>query len=262
MDVFWKFIGLLIIIASATFLGLASTWKKQKDRNWLAIAMGIAIGALTVLFLVELLPETINFSGNNYWWITGIIFGWYLNWIIDRKLPHFAKNHQKSCHQPECKCHCEKKTGFANLEHTATMTAISFGSHNLAEGLIFGALVATNFSAALILALAIILHNLPLSVAVALPEYFATNSRKSATKILFWATLPFIVTSIASFLVVQIQDLPSSWLSLITATTFGMLIYTTINELWPMAKKYGGVKLTVIGIIGGAVAMMLLSFWG
>jgi len=162
--------------------------------------------------------------------------------LIDILLPHTRFGHKEK-----------------GVEHkmlaTGTMLAIGIAIHNLPEGIAVGAgfLYAPAFG--IVVAIAIALHNIPEGMATALPLYIGSNSRRKALKYSFLSGLAEPIGAVlAAFLLTGFQHI----IPLALAFAGGVMFFITLDELLPCAQCSCHEHATSIGIIAGAVVMMML----
>ena len=105
--------------------------------------------------------------------------------------------------------------------------------------------------------LAIILHNIPEGIAIAMPIYFSTGSRYKAIKYSFWSGMTEPLGAFLSFLFLKpfINELI---LGIIFAVVCGIMIYISLAELIPSSRSYGHIKLSLLSIFLG-IAIMPIS---
>ena len=109
------------------------------------------------------------------------------------------------------------------------------------------------------IATAIALHNIPEGLAVALPVFCATGSRRKA---LTWSLLSggaeFAGALVAAALLMPL--LTPTFLGVTMAAVAGLMVFISFDELIPGSYAYGFEHTSVVGIIGG-MALMAASIW-
>ena len=108
------------------------------------------------------------------------------------------------------------------------------------------------------MAVAITMHNIPEGIAVAMPIYFATGSKKEALKYTFYTGAAEPVGALLAFLVLRpfINDF---LLGAIFAVVAGIMLYIAIEELIPSSRQYGFNRLALLGTFLG-ICVMPLSY--
>ena len=113
---------------------------------------------------------------------------------------------------------------------------------------------------ALPIVFAVAIHNIPEGIAVSVPIYQATGSRKKSFWYSFLSGMAEPVGALVGYLF-----LSSFWTpvmnALLLAFVSGIMIYISFDELLPGTEKYGHHHLGVGGVVAGmAVMSMSLLF--
>ena len=107
------------------------------------------------------------------------------------------------------------------------------------------------------IAVAIAIHNIPEGIAVSVPIYFATKSRKRAFIYSFLSGLAEPVGAIVGyFLILRIFN--EAIFGIIFASVAGIMIYISLDELLPTAEEFGEHHVAIYGLIAG-MALMAIS---
>ena len=106
------------------------------------------------------------------------------------------------------------------------------------------------FRVGLISMFAIIMHNIPEGIAVALPVYHVTGKKRYA---MLYAALSGLSEPIGALVGLLIFSflLPQMLIGAIMAAVAGIMIYLAFDTLLPLAKEYGDWHLSLTGIISG-----------
>ncbi len=105
-------------------------------------------------------------------------------------------------------------------------------------------------------ALAIAIHNIPESIAVAIPVYCATRSSRKTFRWSFFSGLAEPLDAVISYLILMpfLNNLTMGIMFVITA---GIMIFISLDELLPTAHEYGSPHLAIFGLIGGMMIMAI-----
>ncbi len=103
-------------------------------------------------------------------------------------------------------------------------------------------------------ALAIAIHNFPEGIAVSVPIYYATGSRKKAFWYSFLSGLAEPVGAVIGFLILM-PFLSPVVFGVLFAAVAGIMVFISIDELLPAVEEYGEHHLSIYGLIGGMVVM-------
>jgi ZIP family zinc transporter len=112
------------------------------------------------------------------------------------------------------------------------------------------------------IAVAVAIHNIPEGIAVSVPIYYSTKSKRKAFKYSFLSGLSEPIGALVGFTI--LRSLISDTLFGITfAAVAGLMIYISLDELLPTAEKYGEHHISIYGLIAGmavmALSLLLLS---
>ncbi len=106
------------------------------------------------------------------------------------------------------------------------------------------------------LAFAIALHNIPERIAVAIPIYYASKSRKKAFWYSFLSGSAEPLGAIIALLLLT-PFLNSLFISYTLAAVAGVMVFISFDELLPLSYEGGGYHLSILGIITGMLIIAL-----
>jgi ZIP family zinc transporter len=135
------------------------------------------------------------------------------------------------------------------------LIAVGVALHNIPEGMAVGTGFAHMPKFGLLLAIAIGLHNVPEGIATTMFIRCGGKRRRDCLKITFLSGIVEPIGAIAAFLFLK-QFMFLIPVSL--AFAGGVMVFITLDEIIPMAREHGRAHLTSIGIILGAVFMLIL----
>jgi len=237
-------IFLLSLLAGlATGVGGLIAIIRKPGKRLFGFLMGTTAGFMIALSFLELINESLKLSGILIT-IICLSLGALFMFLIDFLIPHIHFN-EKENHVFDSK-----------LFKTGVLTAIGISIHNLPEGIVIGVgyMLAPKFG--IFLAIAIALHNIPEGIATALPLYKSGLSKWKSFKVaLFSGLVEPIGALIAAFFLISYSNLiPYS-----LAFAGGVMIFISLDELIPCARRYGNHSLTTTGIILGGLLFFVLS---
>lgn len=254
--------------------GLIAVIRKPGRRSY-GFLMGITAGVMICLAFLELVQKSIEMAD----WVTATVgfgFGAVFMLILDYFAPHIRfgerEIRQEQAALEECNCDGEnggkrrqRRRKFLNkagheLDHslvsTGLLLAIGITIHNLPEGIAVGAGYLHNPQFGLFIAVAILLHNIPEGIATALPLCKAGICKRDALKVAFLSGLAEPVGALlASLFLVRFTALLPGAL----AFAGGVMVFITLDELIPTARKYGSENYTALGIIAGSMFVFILT---
>ena len=132
----------------------------------------------------------------------------------------------------------------------------------LAEEKAGGKPMANTVALGVAVAIAIAIHNIPEGIAVSVPIFYATGNRRRAFLISFSSGLAEPVGAIIGYAIL-LPFLTPTLLSTLLAFVAGIMVYISLDELLPLAHRYGQEHLVIIGVGAGmpvmAASLFLLS---
>lgn len=264
----------------ATGIGslLAFTRKKPSDK-FLAFMLGLSAGVMIYVSLVEIfqkavgsLTEATGDSGSGYMWATiGFFGGFLVIALIDKIFGHFhdEPNEAQSGNNAERIQHADahdvdisgmveeldatEKKERRGLMRMGLFTALAIAIHNFPEGLATFMATLEEPALGIAFAVAIAIHNIPEGVAVSIPIYRATGSKLKAFWYSFASGLAEPIGALVGYFIL-IQFMNEYVFGVIFAGVAGVMIYISLDELLPTAKKYDH-HLPIMGVFVGMAIM-------
>lgn len=253
--------ALLLTALAGLSTGLGSAiafFTRRSNKGFLAASLGFSAGVMVYVSFVEL------FAGGQELLVAGLgagtgeamavaafFGGILLIGLIDRYVPDVGNPHE---------AHLVEEMGrdpdTVKLNRLGMMTALAIGIHNFPEG------VATFMSAladpmvGVSIAIAIALHNIPEGISVSVPIYYATGSRKRAFWLSFLSGIAEPVGAVLAYLILR-PFLTDPVLGAVYAVVAGIMVFISLDQLIPNAKKYDQGHLAVYGLIAGMLVMAL-----
>ena len=259
---------LTLFAGLATGVGsLIAFFAKTTNTKFLSFALGLSAGVMIYVSMVEIFFKakdslTMALNETSGYWLTviGFFAGMLLIGLIDRFIPKYSNPHEVKKVED-----MEKSTSPINdpdLMKMGLFTALALAIHNFPEGIatFISALEDPNIGIAIAVAVAI--HNIPEGIAVSVPIYYATNDKKKAFKLSFLSGLAEPVGAIVAFLILM-PFLSDVLFGVIFSMVAGIMVFISLDELLPAAKKYDEAHLSIYGVIFGmaimAVSLILLA---
>lgn len=262
------FAFLLTLFAGlATGVGsVIAFFAKTTNTKFLSFALGLSAGVMIYVSMVEIFFKakdslTMALDETSGYWLTvgGFFAGMLLIGLIDRFIPTSSNPHELK------KVEDMEKTPPNNdpaLMKMGVFTALALAIHNFPEGIATFISALENPSIGIAIAVAVAIHNIPEGIAVSVPIYYATNSKKKAFKLSFLSGLAEPLGALVAFLILM-PFLNDIMFGVIFAMVAGIMVFISLDELLPAAKKYDEAHLSIYGVIFGmaimAVSLILLT---
>ena len=234
---------------------------KVFNYSFLAISLGFSAGVMIYLSFIELLPESRKVLETNYGHSLGLLFttvafflGIGLVALINHYIPE-AEYFRIDQNKMKEKCN---ENDFHNHElyRIGIITMITMAVHNFPEGFasFFGALHDPKWG--INMAFAIAIHNIPEGIAVAIPIYYATKNKSQAIKISLLSGLTEPLGALIGyiFLMPLYNELT---FAVMFAMIAGIMTYISLDELVPVAEKYGDHNIVMKGFLMGMAVISI-----
>jgi len=244
-------LGLTLLAGLSTGIGSAIAYFIRRPRvTYLSFALGLSAGVMIYISFMELLPaavEKLSEIGALITFFGGIL----LMGIIDQLVPEVENPHHYEHFEEPL-----KPRDNAPLMRTGVMAALAIGIHNFPEGLATFAAALGDIKLGFFIAFAIAIHNIPEGIAVSIPIFYATGSKNKAFAWSFLSGLSEPVGAIFGYLVLR-PFLTDQLLAGVLALISGIMIYISLDELLPMAHRYGHGHLVITGVTLGMLIMAI-----
>lgn len=261
--------GLTLFAGLATGVGaLIAFFTTKTNKKFLSVALGFSAGVMIYVSLIEIFVKAknslVNYLGvEKGYWVTVLSFfgGMLFIALIDKFIPQKDNPHEVKTVE-DVHAIGKKRTDDQQLMKVGLFTAIAITIHNFPEGIATFMSAIQEPSVGIAIAIAIAIHNIPEGIAVAVPIYFATGNRRKAFKLSFFSGLSEPLGAILAFFVL-LPFLNELMFGIIFAAVAGIMVFISIDELLPAAKKYDETHLSIYGLVAGmflmAVSLILLS---
>jgi zinc transporter, ZIP family len=253
-----------VIAGCATGIGSALAYLTHRTHaNLLSASLGFSAGVMIYISFMELLANAQASLVTAYGKVHGgaitilsFLGGMMLIAAIDYLIPSYENPHETGLVEEMDTNHRSHQ-----LHRLGLLTALAIGIHNFPEGIATFFAGMTDKTVGISVAIAIALHNIPEGISVSIPIYYATGSRKKAFWYSFLSGISEPVGAVIGFL--ALRSLMSHHLvDIIFAAVAGIMVFISLDQLVPHAKKYGEGHQSVYGLISGmavmAVTLLLL----
>ncbi|MCB7068677.1 zinc transporter ZupT [Caldibacillus sp. 210928-DFI.2.22] len=236
--------------------GLLVLFTKITNKKFLSFSLGLSAGVMIFVSLADIFPEAreslTGVFGDKFGYMaviigyfSGIIFIGLLDKITEQKLTVKTKDTK----DPE-------------LMRIGIFTSIALAIHNFPDGVATFMSTLQEPSIGFAIAVAVFIHNIPEGIAVAIPIYYATDNKFRS---FLWALFSGLVEPVGALLtyLVLMRFLNTTVLGVVLAVVAGMMVFISISELLPTAKKYDEGDISIYGFVFGmlimAISLLLLG---
>ena len=232
---------LTILAGLGTGLGGLIVLIRKPGEKLFVFLIGLAAGLMIMLSFMELLLQSLTFSGL-FPTAVGFIAGSLLLFILDILLPHE---------------HIESEKGVFDIKmfRTGTLIAIGISLHNLPEGIAVASGYFFAPEVGLLIAIVLALHNIPEGIAIALPLRMSGASKRSAFRIALFSGLTEPIGALIAILFISAVP---GLLPFALSFAAGVMVFITVDELIPIAHEHGHDHFTSFGLIIGFILTVVL----
>lgn len=237
----WVPLVLTVLAGLATSIGgMIGVAGRGDSRRLMSMGLGFSAGVMIYVSLVEILPKgrealISEFGDAAGEWLVLLAFfgGIAVIALIDRLVPEEINPHEPGTVDDRARQRALMRTGI--------LTAIALGVHNFPEG--FATFIA-----------AIQNPEIGVAVAVAVPVYQATGSRRKALR---WATVSGLAEpagAIVGYLLLM-PFISDGLFGVVFAAIAGVMVFISLDELLPTAEEYGEHHWAIYGLVAGMAVM-------
>ena len=240
-----------IILTILAWLSTAIWWAmvfftKQTNTKFLSGSLWFSAGVMIFISLVEIFQKSkIAFIAEYwdkvwFWYTLAAFFGWIaIIAIIDYLIPSTTNPHELH-DRSDSNTSVIKKT----MMKTGMITALAIGIHNMPEWFVTFLWALEDPSLWVALAIAIAIHNIPEWIAVSVPIYYATGSKRKWFRwsVVSWLAEP--LWAIAGFFLLKAR-LWDTIYGIMFGVVAGIMVFISLDELLPSAHKYGHHHITI-----------------
>ncbi len=250
--------SLSVIAGLSTAIGAAvAFFLKKIDYRVMTFALGASAGMMVYISFMEFMPSAIaGLEPDDPTWAPMAAFfgGALLIGLIDRFVPSDENPHEihglKDWEDPS---NMQKK----GLQRSALMFALAIAIHNFPEGIATMVSAFEGGEVAYTVALAVAIHNIPEGIAVAIPLYCATQSR---WKSFGWAAVSGLAEPLGALvaMLILLPFLTPLVISVLFAAVAGIMVFISLDELLPMAQRWGFPHASIYGVMMGMLIIALI----
>lgn len=265
--------AMLLTVLAGLSTGIGSTiafFIRRPRYSYLAVLLGFSAGVMIYISFTELLGTAIRdvgFVTANIAFFIGILF----IAAIDILVPHeYEEEHTtKGTRFGSSKERRTNGSGLpqklavpsqSSLMRSGILLALGIAIHNFPEGLVtFICAASGDVAFGVMIAVAIAIHNIPEGIAVSVPIFYATGSRRRAFTYSFLSGVAEPVGALIGYAIL-LPFLTPALLSAVIAFVAGIMVYISLDEILPLAHRYGQEHLVIVGVGAGMLIMAASLF--
>ncbi len=249
--------SLTVLAGLSTGIGSAMAFfARRTSKGFLSLSLGFSAGVMIYVSFMDLLGLAHNLLAKalgesmGAWLATGSFFGGiFFIGFIDRLIPSYENPHEARSIEE-----MSESAGSQRLKRMGMLTALAIAVHNFPEGIATFAATLSDPAIGIPIAVAIAIHNIPEGIAISVPVFFATGSRKKAFWLSFLSGLSEPLGALIGYLILR-NLITDTVLGVLFAAVAGVMVFISLDELFPAAREYGRGHLAIYGLIAGMAVM-------
>jgi len=252
-------VALAVTLAAglATALGsLMVLFSRRPSPRLLAFGLAFAGGAMVYVSLSEILNKAIASFTLAYGERAGFGYGtlaFLLGMVTIVLIDHLVPNPHESLDKQDPAFRDDNR---AYIKRVGLLTAVAITAHNFPEGLATFFATLESPSVGMPLAFAIAIHNIPEGIAIAVPVYFATQSKFYAFAASLLSGLAEPVGAAIGYVLLS-GSLSHATFGWVFGLIAGVMVFLALDELLPAAKRYAQGHETVYGLVAGMATLAI-----
>ena len=233
-------LALLSIVSTALGVGLAY-WVGPRS-GVRAAGVGLSVGVMVAISLLELLPEASREAGVVVAAI-GALTGAGLLAVLHAVIPHV---------------HLVAEDSGLRARELRRAYLVAFGLilHDFPEGFAMANAYLSAPRLGVVVAIAIVLHNIPEEFAMALPAVMARRRRF----VIGAAAVSAAAEPVGALIGLAVVSISPGLNAASLAFAAGAMVFVSVHELVPLSRELGRRRDTAFGIAAGAGIVVLLGF--
>ncbi len=278
----WVVVITLIAGVGGTGLGgLVSALFRRDSTKTVSLLLSFAGGVMLAVVCFDLIEDAIAPNGAPNarmlpMVIAGVLIGFavvaLLNWWIDREtnreVPHIDKSHPQTADDLDELIHHDHYEAHKSKTNTQLFTAglimaAAIALHNVPEGMVIGSAYAGTMDnnlwsgSGLLLAAVIGLHNIPEGMAVSVPLIAGGMKRWRAICLTALSGLPTVLGALLGF---ALGTLGSVWNAISLSFASGAMLYVVFGELLPESILMWRSKMPAVAVLVGMVVGLVIIY--
>jgi zinc and cadmium transporter len=220
---------------------------KKSNQKIISNMVSLAVGTLLGTAFLEIIPHSIDLSGNVHRVSTVILLGIFVLFIMEK---FFIWRH---CHGSNCEAHSHEQN--TKRDHNGSLILIGNGFHNLIDGALIASAFLVNINLGLVTALAIFAHELPQEISNISILIHSGFKKRTALCFNIISSIATLIGAIISFYVLENLDF---LIPLILSFSASTMLYIAVSDLIPDLHKKTQLNETFTQVLMIAVGLLII----
>ena len=233
---------------------------RRTNTRFLAFSLGLSAGVMIYVALIDIffkaqtaLQSELGEKAGAWVNVVAFFLGIFSVMLIDKYVPSHENPHEPH-RVEEIRGRAGELGQERSLMHMGVVTALAIAIHNFPEGIATFMAALQNPRLGVAIAIAIAIHNIPEGIAVSVPIYYATGSRKKAFCLSFLSGVAEPVGALLAWAVLM-PFLSETLFGIVFAAVAGIMVFISVDQLLPAARKYGEHHISIYGLVLGMMIM-------
>ncbi|MGE5625214.1 MAG: ZIP family metal transporter [Bacillota bacterium] len=235
---------LLGAVLSALLASVLLVFPETLRRVLLPRLVSFAVGALLGAAFLDLLPEALRAAAGQAQGVGLAIALGVLGFFLLEKLAFWHHGHEGHMDHEELRRHA-----------AGTMILVGTGLHNLLDGVLLGATFLVNMHLGVVLAIAVIAHQIPQQVGDISVLLSAGVPRRRALLLSALSGATMVVGGLAAWVLLSTLQ---GYIPYVLAIAAASLIYVAVADLIPGLHRHEGARLSflTVGLIAAGILLI------
>ena len=234
----------------ATLLGgFITFFIKKNSLKALSVGIAFSTGVMIFIALNELLHESQEYfevaheTYAQHFAYACFFLGIILASLVDFLMPAHNEEHLVLDE-------IETNENKQEIKRAGILTAITISMHSIPESLATFFVASANLALGIPMTIAIAIHNIPLGSAIAIPVFHATGKKRLAIFYSFLSSLVGPLSALFGWIFLK-NFMNETIIGALFGLVAGIMIYISLDTLFPLARKYGDNHQVITGIVAG-----------
>jgi len=219
---------------------------KKSNQKIISNMVSLAVGTLLGTAFLEIIPHSIELSGDVNRVSIIILLGIFILFIMEK---FFIWRH---CHGSNCEAHSHEN---ARKDHNGSLILIGNSFHNFIDGALIASAFLVNLNLGLVTALAIFAHELPQEISNISILVHSGFKKRSALCFNILSSLATLIGAIISYSVLEKLDFLIPYILSFSAST---MLYIAVSDLIPDLHKKTQLNETFTQILMIAFGLLII----
>ena len=235
------------LVMGAISFAFSYLFIKKSNQKIISNMVSLAVGTLLGTAFLEIIPHSIELSGDVHRVSIIILLGIFMLFIMEK---FFIWRH---CHGSNCEAHSHDKN--ARKDHNGSLILIGNSFHNFIDGALIASAFLVNVNLGLVTALAIFAHELPQEISNISILVHSGFKKRTALWFNILSSLVTLIGATISFFVLEKLDFLIPYILSFSAST---MLYIAVSDLIPDLHKKTQLNETFTQVLMISIGLLII----